>query len=163
MLRTVAAVCGDTTRTPSGRGSSVLAPSGAMLAAGLPFARALARAASVQAPSLLHNHGIWTAVNHRACRFARDRHIPYIVQPMGMLEPWSLDYRATKKRIAMWMYQRGDLERASVFMATSEVEDQNIRRLGFSQPVSVIPAGILFDRESSSRVADKRCGDGARP
>ncbi len=32
MLRTVRAVSGDTTRTPSGRGSSVRVPSGAMVA-----------------------------------------------------------------------------------------------------------------------------------
>ena len=32
MPRTVCAVCGDTTRTPSGRGSSVRVPSGAMVA-----------------------------------------------------------------------------------------------------------------------------------
>mgnify|MGYP001809690076 CR=1 FL=1 len=115
------------------------------LAAGLPFAMALMRAAALAPPALVHNHGIWTAVNHRACRFARARGIPYIIQPMGMLEPWSLDYRATKKRIAMRLYQGRDLAAAALFMATSEAEARNVRRLGFSQPLSVIPAGIRLD------------------
>lgn len=131
------------------------------LAAGLPFARALARAAAVAAPSILHDHGVWTAVNHRACRFARVRGIPYVVQPMGMLEPWSLAYRANKKRVAMWLYQRRDLAGAALLMVTSEAEAQNIRRLGFSQPLSVIPAGIRLDPPPTA-MADERRAEGPR-
>jgi glycosyltransferase involved in cell wall biosynthesis len=59
-----------------------------------------------------------------------------------MLEPWALRYRAWKKKVAWITYQRGDLASASGFCATSDDEAANIRALGFSQPISIIPNGI---------------------
>ncbi len=115
------------------------------LATGLPFGSVLRQAVLYRRPSLIHNHGIWTASNHRACSLARKFNIPYIIQPMGMLEPWAMKYRATKKRLAMRAYQRKDLDCASLFIATSGSEMNNLRQLGLIQPVAIIPNGILLN------------------
>lgn len=59
-----------------------------------------------------------------------------------MLEPWAVNHRAWKKRLAWWLYQRRDLQTARVLHATAAQEADNLRRLGLSQPIAVIPNGI---------------------
>lgn len=116
------------------------------LITGFPFESALKQAASYGRPSIIHNHGIWTASNHRACNFACKYDITLIIQPRGMLQPGALEYRSVKKRLGMLAYQRKDLEYASLLMATSEDEAKNLRQLGFHQPMSIIPNGIILDQ-----------------
>ncbi len=112
------------------------------LALGLPIRRQLTRIALDRPPSLVHSHGLWAPANYWAAKAARQSGIPLIIQPRGMLEPWALSHRAWKKKLALALYQRRDLEQAAMFVATSEMECENIRRLGFRQPIAVIPNGV---------------------
>jgi glycosyltransferase involved in cell wall biosynthesis len=59
-----------------------------------------------------------------------------------MLEGWSLEHKALKKKIAWFLYQQKDLADAYVFCATSLKEAESIRNLGFKQPIAVIPNGV---------------------
>lgn len=115
------------------------------LALGLPVRRELARVASEQRPLVIHNHGIWTPANHWASRTAHRHHIPLIFQPHGMLEPWCMSQKSVKKKIAMAVFQRHDLARADVLVATSTDEYKTFRDLGLTQPVAVIPNGVDLD------------------
>lgn len=65
-----------------------------------------------------------------------------IVSPRGMLEPWALNHRRWKKRLAWILYQRQDLERASGLHATAQSEAENLRKLGLNAPIFVVPNGI---------------------
>lgn len=105
--------------------------------------------------SLVHNHGIWLPVNHFASRAAFKHNKPIIIQPHGMLEPWSLDHRLIKKRLAMWAYQGHDLRSAQAFVATAESEYESIRQLGLKQPIAIIPNGVSMDGLSYSRLDSK--------
>ena len=102
---------------------------------------------------LLHDNGVWLPTNHAVAATARYFRLPFIVSPRGMLEPWSLGYRAVKKRVAWLLYQRRDLAAATVLHATSEMEAENLRALGLRQPIAVIPNGVELPvsvrRESS--------------
>lgn len=115
------------------------------LALGLPLRRQLTHFVLDRLPSLIHSHGLWTPANHWAAKAARQSNIPLIIQPRGMLEPWALSQRAWKKRLAMTLYQRRDLDQAAMFIATAWTEGENIRRLGFRQPIAVIPNGVELD------------------
>lgn len=95
-------------------------------------------------PDLIHNHGVWHPANHWASWAARRLGVPLINHPHGMLEPWALGQKAWKKRLALALFQRCDLETAAALVATSEMEYLNLRRLGLRQPVAVIPNGIEF-------------------
>ena len=54
----------------------------------------------------------------------------------------------------MKLFQRQQLERAAALVATSEVEYRNIRQLGITVPVAIVPNGIdLTDQASSDRIA----------
>jgi glycosyltransferase involved in cell wall biosynthesis len=91
---------------------------------------------------LLHDHGIWLPINHAATRVAREKGIPLVVSPRGMLEPWALAYRAWKKRVAWTVYEKRNLSSARAFCATSSEEARSIRDCGLRQPVAVVPNGV---------------------
>jgi glycosyltransferase involved in cell wall biosynthesis len=75
---------------------------------------------------------------------AKDKQKPYIITPHGMLEPWVLNYGKWKKKVAMQLFQYKDIENAACLHATSQIEAENIRNLGFKNPIAVIPNGIAI-------------------
>lgn len=94
-------------------------------------------------PALVHDHGIWLPFNHAIASVCRQ--LPgtvRVVSPRGMLEPWALNYGVWKKRLAWFVYQLDDLRTAKGFHATSDAEATSIRRLGFAQPIAVIPNAV---------------------
>lgn len=112
------------------------------LALGLPLQLELSRFGAVARPALVHSHGVWQPANHWVARAAENWEVPLIIQPRGMLEPWALGQKAFKKRLALALFQQADLDSARVFVATSEMEAENLRRLGLRQPVVIIPNGV---------------------
>jgi glycosyltransferase involved in cell wall biosynthesis len=59
-----------------------------------------------------------------------------------MLEPWALNAGKCKKKLALWLYQNNDLSKAACLHATAQLEADNIRKIGFKNPIAVIPNGI---------------------
>jgi len=59
------------------------------------------------------------------------------------LSPWALQYKAGRKRIALWLYERENLAKADVIHATSDSELEEIRGLGLCQPIALIPLGFV--------------------
>lgn len=90
---------------------------------------------------VIHDHGLWLQTNHAAAAVAYQFDRPLIVSPRGMLEPWAMDHKAWKKRLAWNLYQRRDLESAAVLHATAEQEAESFRQLGLRQPIAIIPNG----------------------
>lgn len=95
-----------------------------------------------RAIQLVHIHGLWNPFQHRMAYEARRRRIPYVVSPRGMLEPWAMRHKRWKKRLAWWLYQRADLQRACLLHATATSEADQFRRLGLRAPTVVIPNGV---------------------
>ncbi len=112
------------------------------LGLGFPVRTQLSKISKGQMPSIVHGHGIWHPVNHWAANFAKSNSIPYIVHPRGMLEGWSMAHHALRKKFAMALYQRCDLQSASLLLATSEPEYASIRQMKLTMPVAVIPNGV---------------------
>jgi glycosyltransferase involved in cell wall biosynthesis len=136
--------------------SRVVAESNSKLAMrfGLPFRRELSRIIRTARPTLVHNHGLWMPLNHWAISMGRRNAIPVIVQPHGMLEPWALNHKAWKKKLAMTLFQWQDLAATRLLVATSSVEYENIRKLGLRQPVAIIPNGV--DLSVGAMLAQKK-------
>lgn len=106
---------------------------------------------------LLHGHGIWQMPVHYMAQLARKKNIPYIISPRGMLEPWALNYKKWKKQLALWLYQSNDLKKARCIHATSKMEADNIRKLGFKNPIAVIPNPIeVKEKITKVRIEKKR-------
>jgi len=71
---------------------------------------------------ILHDNGIWLPHNHRIANLAARHNISRVVSTRGMLEPWAINHKWGKKRVAWWLYQRRDLKRAHCHHATAEAE-----------------------------------------
>ncbi|MEO0838497.1 MAG: glycosyltransferase [Cyanobacteria bacterium J06632_19] len=91
---------------------------------------------------LIHNHGLWMFPNLYARKAAVMNQLPLIISPRGMLESWSLKNSWYKKWLAWFLYERQNLKSATAFHATSPEEVQSIRKLGFKQPIALIPNGV---------------------
>lgn len=108
---------------------------------------------------LYHGNGLWQFPVHFMAKKARKNKIPYIISPHGMLEPWSLEQSKWKKNLAMCVFQKNDLRNAAVLHVTANMEAENIRNLGFENPIAVIPNGIdlkEFPKFEKSKTAEKK-------
>ncbi|MCP9476180.1 MAG: glycosyltransferase, partial [Nitrospira sp.] len=62
--------------------------------------------------------------------------------PRGTLSPWAMASGSFVKRFFWPLVQKPAISMAACFHATAESEYADIRRLGFRQPVAIIPNGI---------------------
>ena len=102
-------------------------------------------------PDIVHLHGLWCLELHRCAMICRRWSIPYVIAPRGMLEPWSLQQKWLKKRIARWLYQDRDLKCAAALHATAESEAEQFRRLGFKNSIIVSPNGVNVPKNFEPR------------
>lgn len=90
---------------------------------------------------IVHNHSLWSMVNVAAGWAVPGKHAKLVTSPRGTLSPWALSRSKWIKRL-LWPLQRRALTRADLLHATSEVEYGEIRALGFTSPVVIVPNGI---------------------
>lgn len=102
---------------------------------------------------LVHAQGIWVPIYNKMARMCRKHNIPYVMTPRGALEPWCLKQKALKKKLAMMLYQKKDLQKAAAILTTADMEAQHLRELGLTAPLAVIPNGIDVT-EYQCRTAD---------
>jgi glycosyltransferase involved in cell wall biosynthesis len=102
-------------------------------------------------PDVIHSHGLWMYTSLVSKHVAMSCRVPYVVTPHGMLEEWAMRNSIVKKRIAYWAYERRNLRKASCIHALCEAEATSIRKLGFRNPVCVIPNGV---QPTSGKVGD---------
>jgi len=102
-------------------------------------------------PDILHDNGIWLPHNHRFAELTVALDLVRVVSTRGMLEPWALNHKRLKKKIAWWLYQRRDLCRAAYHHATAEAEAKTLRDLRLGVPIGLIPNGIDFARAVARR------------
>lgn len=97
------------------------------------------------AATLVHDHGLWGHFNFCAWRACREKGIPYLLSPRGMIDPWAIATKRWKKAVAWKIFQQRILDTASLLIATSEFEYAGIRGAGLKNPVAIIPNGISLD------------------
>jgi glycosyltransferase involved in cell wall biosynthesis len=105
---------------------------------------------------IIHFHGMWNPVLAVAAIISKSNNIPLILSPHGCMEPVALGYKFYKKWLALKTYQGIVLRNVSLFVATAEQEKDSIRRLGYKQPIAVIPNGVdVTDVVSSKKKITK--------
>jgi glycosyltransferase involved in cell wall biosynthesis len=100
---------------------------------------------------LFHGNGLWQYPVHKMASISRKKNKPYIISPHGMLEPWALNKGKRKKQLSLVLYQYKDIANANCIHATGKMEAANIRKLGFSNPIAVIPNGINLSEYPMSK------------
>lgn len=91
---------------------------------------------------IVHLQGLWDPMLHKVAQACRKASVKYVISPRGMLDPWALSVKPWKKRIAMALYQRGDLRSAAAFHVTAALEEKSARRQGLKQKVIIAPNGV---------------------
>lgn len=120
--------------------------------------------ASGPSATVIHSQGLWRSASLAIEQLPRRSRSRLVISPRGMLEPWALHHHATRKRIAMALWQRRQLVDADMLHATAAEEHATIRRLGLKNPVCVIPNGIEIpaawaerDTTAASPERPRRC------
>ncbi|MFZ4731065.1 MAG: glycosyltransferase [Pirellulales bacterium] len=122
------------------------------------MADAIDRHLSAGCPStVIHGQGLWRSASLAVEYSPRRRGSRRVISPRGMLEPWALQHHATRKRIAMALWQWRQLADADMLHATSFGEYTTFRGLGLRNPVCVIPNGV----EIPAAWADRGAADAA--
>ena len=93
-------------------------------------------------PDVVHINGIWMLQTWIIQSEALKQGIKTYITPHGMLGPWILNRHPLKKKLALFLYQKKALKRATALIATAESEKRNIIQLGYNRNVHVIPNGI---------------------
>ena len=128
------------------------------------YAPALRRQLLAAGDDILHVHGLWQYPSVVAPAWHRKCCGPYVISPHGMLDPWAVGNSAWKKRLAMLIYERKNLEHAACIRALCESEANSIRALGLKMPISIIPNGVDLPVQGNAETLKTETlkSDGAR-
>lgn len=91
---------------------------------------------------ILHTHGLWLLPNVYPAIVAKEKKLPLVLSPRGMLSPEALAFSKIGKSFFWHAAQRSAIEEVSCFHATSDEEARDISLLGLRKPIAVIPNGI---------------------
>ncbi len=97
---------------------------------------------------VIHNHGMWQFNSLYPTIAKRGTSVKVVCSPRGALAPWALAHGSKAKKIFWPLLQKPSLKKVDCFHATAESELLDIRRLGFRQPVALIPNGMHIVKSS---------------
>lgn len=98
-------------------------------------------------PDVVHFHGIWHLTLHHDQASCRKRGIPYLIAPRGSLDAWSMRQKWLKKKVAMMVFQKRDLDRAAALHVTAEMEATHCRNVGYKGKFILSPNGINLPKD----------------
>ena len=103
---------------------------------------------------VIHDNGIWLPHNHRLAKLAAAKGLPRVVSTRGMLEPWALNHKRWKKRLAWWLYQQRDLRSTALLHATASREAGHLGNLSIGRAIMMVPNGVDLHSIAPLRVAE---------
>ncbi|MHC5233421.1 glycosyltransferase [Brucella sp. LJL56] len=92
----------------------------------------------------VHLHGVWETNLLRASVLCRRYRVPYCICCCGMLDKWSMQQSAWKKKLALKLGFRRMLDGAAFIHALNGDEIDLMRPLGLKPPSMIIPNGIFL-------------------
>ncbi|MFB2975437.1 hormogonium polysaccharide biosynthesis glycosyltransferase HpsP [Microseira sp. BLCC-F43] len=91
---------------------------------------------------LAHIHALFSPVSSFAATVARSRHLPYILRPLGTLDPADLQKKRQLKQIYAALLEKPNIAGAAAIHFTSLQEAKVSERFGVSTKDLVIPLGV---------------------
>ena len=92
--------------------------------------------------AVVHQHGLWRAFSRATLRWKAATGGPTVIAPGGTLSREALRYSPLRKRLALLAYERRNLRSAACLHAKSAAEADDLRRMGLSNPIAVVPGSI---------------------
>lgn len=97
---------------------------------------------NVQHFDLVHIHAVFNHACLAAARECRKANVPYIIRPLGTLDPWSMKQKPLRKRLFWSVLGKAMLSSAGAVHYTSDAEKAATERLLGVNHGRVIPLGI---------------------
>jgi glycosyltransferase involved in cell wall biosynthesis len=91
---------------------------------------------------LAHIHALFSPFSSAAATLARYKHLPYILRPLGTLDPADLQKKKQLKQIYAWLLEKPNLAGAAALHFTSELEAKVSERFAIDTQDLVIPLGV---------------------
>ena len=91
---------------------------------------------------ILHNHSMWHILALYGSWVKKSSNVKLIQSPRNALADYSLKSGSRLKPLYWKLLQKNSLENVDCFHATSHAEYEDIRALGFRQPVAIIPNAV---------------------
>ena len=108
---------------------------------------------------IVHNNGLWLMPNIYSYSQIRHDRVKYVISPRGSLSKAALSISPVKKRIMGFCGQWAALRGADMFHVTSRKEYEEVRTLGYRQPIALIPIGMdIPPAHAASRLRYKTPG-----
>jgi glycosyltransferase involved in cell wall biosynthesis len=105
--------------------------------------------ANVEHFDLAHVHAVFNHSSVAATRACRRACVPYVIRPLGTLDPWSMTQKSLRKRIFWQVAGKGMVQGAAAVHYTSEAERLGTERLTGLNHGRVVPLGIEITVASS--------------
>lgn len=102
---------------------------------------------------VVHNHGMWQMNSVYPAWATKQTNVALVYSPRGAFSAWAMQHGSLIKKIFWPFLQFPALKRATCFHATAISEYEEIRALGFRQPVAILPNGIdiIPDLDNAAR------------
>jgi glycosyltransferase involved in cell wall biosynthesis len=107
---------------------------------------------------IFHFFGGWTFFHLKLSLLALKMNKKIIVHPMGFYEPWALNHKKIKKKIAWYLYQKKLLLSADLIHCASIREQDNLLKLDNRFKTIVLPFGVNdnFIKKKNNKKFKKR-------
>jgi len=98
--------------------------------------------ANIRKFDLAHVHAVFNHSSVAAARACRRAGVPYVIRPLGTLDPWSMSQKSLRKRLFWQAVGKGMLQGAAAVHYTSEAERLSTERFTGLNHGRVVPLGI---------------------
>ncbi|MCF4966588.1 hormogonium polysaccharide biosynthesis glycosyltransferase HpsP [Nostoc sp. CMAA1605] len=92
---------------------------------------------------IAHIHALFSPVSSAAALVCRQENLPYILRPLGTLDPADLLKKKQLKKLYVEIIEKGNLANAAAIHFTSEQEAKVSARFGVNTKDLVIPLGVI--------------------
>lgn len=80
--------------------------------------------ANVQHFDVIHIHAVFNHASVTAASACRRADVPYVVRPLGTLDPWSMRQKALRKHLFWWLSGKRMIQRSAAVHYTAQAEKQ---------------------------------------
>ncbi len=104
---------------------------------------------------LAHIHALFSPVSSCSAAIARSQQLPYILRPLGTLDPADLQKKRQLKRLYAAVLERPNLAGAAAIHFTSEQEAKTSERFNTVTRDVVLPLGVSLPLSASNSIHEK--------
>ena len=105
-----------------------------------------------------HIHAFFSPISSAAAAICRQRKLPYILRPLGTLDPADLRKKKFLKQIYAAILERGNIANAAALHFTSLQEAKISQKFGVATRDLVIPLGVIPDKRNEENLVRKQFG-----